>query len=122
MDAATAETRLRSMVAASEHPTLTDDQITELVDIAQARNWDLRSTAAEGWRWKAAKVAGAYTFADGDQRFNRSEMHAMCMTMAELFASKRAGTVRTPSAAVDEAVEQLTALGWHPAPLDLRSS
>lgn len=56
-------------------------------------SWDLDAAAAEGWRRKAAKVVASFDFTTGDQQFSRSQMHAMCLEMADRYARRGAGTL-----------------------------
>lgn len=104
MDPGLAEEQLRAMVAADSVPCLDDGQIWMLVQIAA--DSDLNAAAAEGWRWKAAAVAGEYGFSVDGQRFDRDQMHAMCLAMVDHYARRRFGTVRTrgPVAAAAENV------------------
>jgi hypothetical protein len=53
--------------------------------------YDLYAAAAEGWRWKAGKIADAFDFSTDQQSFDRSQKVAHCMKMAEYY-DKRAGT------------------------------
>lgn len=94
-----ARARLQSMTAWDAVPALTADEVEELLVIARRPDedgllpsddewtgtWDLRYGAAEGWRWKAAKTAGAYAFSSDGQSFSRSEMNAMCLEMARQY-------------------------------------
>jgi len=47
--------------------------------------WDLAAAAADGWEQKAAQVAHRFTFTADGQRFDRSQIHAMCLDMADRF-------------------------------------
>lgn len=47
--------------------------------------YDLNAAAAEGWRWKAAQVAGRYSFASDGQQFSRSEFIAHCFQMSSQY-------------------------------------
>ena len=50
--------------------------------------WNLRAAAAEGWRWKAAKVVAQYDVAaGGGTSFNRSQQYKHCIEMARTFGS-----------------------------------
>lgn len=92
--------RLSSMVAAESAPTLTlvevDDLLRgarradgdgyEIADVGWTPTWDLNAAAAEGWRRKAGKVAGEFTFnADGGS-FNRAEQYRACLDMAKSYS------------------------------------
>jgi hypothetical protein len=95
MTRAEALARLRAMTAADSAPTLTGEEIETLLAMNAladssgvapggtdyVETWDLNRAAAEGWRWKAAKVAGEFDFqADGAQ-YNRSQKLDMCNKM-----------------------------------------
>lgn len=92
MDPGLAEAQLRAMVAADNAPCLDDGQIWMLVQLAA--DSDLNAAAAEGWRWKAAAVAGEYGFSIDGQRFDRDQMHAMCLAMVGHYARRRSGSTR----------------------------
>lgn len=48
--------------------------------------WSLRAAASEGWRWKAAKVAGNFDVAaGGGTSFRRSQTYQHCMEMARRY-------------------------------------
>ncbi len=108
MDELTARALLEKMVAADAVPTLDADEVQQLLTRAQRTDsaglapsdsnwtptWDLNAAAAEGWRWKAGKVAGAYTFGDSGSTFNRSDMVKACMAMAKTYGSRGAGTIK----------------------------
>lgn len=108
MDLGEAELALTRMVAADQPPELDDFAVRDLALLAQARGWNLNAAAAEGWRWKAAKVAGEFGFSTDGNRFDRDQAHGMCMRMAQWYqqraaaasgASLSAVTVRSPTAA-----------------------
>ena len=44
--------------------------------------YDLYAAAAEGWRWKAGKIADAFDFSTDQQSFDRSQKVKHCMDMA----------------------------------------
>lgn len=61
-----------------------------------APTWDLASAAAAGWEQKAAQVAHRFTFSADGQRFDRSQVHAMCLDMADRYRRRGGvGTTRT---------------------------
>lgn len=62
--------------------------------------YDLYAAAAEGWRWKAGKVASEYNFATDSQRFDRAQQYAHCLEMAAAYArrGRRARSVALRSA------------------------
>ena len=57
--------------------------------------YDFNAMAAAGWEVKAALIANRFTFAADGQTFNRSQQHAMCLTMADRYRNRRSGTVST---------------------------
>lgn len=59
-----------------------------------APTYDLNAAAAEGWRWKAAKVVGEFDFGTDGQTFSRSQKQAGCLAMAERFAKRVTGSIR----------------------------
>ena len=90
-----ADTRLRRMTAAAESPALTDQEITDLLtlwarpdsagrlpgDTGWVPTYDLNGAAAEGWRWKAGKVAGNFNFAADGQTVSKAELIEHCLRM-----------------------------------------
>lgn len=107
MDEATAYDRLSAMVAKDSVPTLDDIQVSELLLMARRpdsdgllpsdENWtgtyDLNAAASEGWRWKAAKVAGNFGFSSDGQTFNREQVHRACLAMAASYGKRRVGSI-----------------------------
>jgi hypothetical protein len=63
-----------------------------------APTYDLNAAAAEGWRWKAARVAGEFDFATDQQTFDRTGKHKQCLAMAEHYAKRISGSVRVKGA------------------------
>lgn len=70
--------------------TVTADGVTytEVGAASWTPTWDLNAAAAEGWLWKAGKVAGSFSFSSDGQTFNRSEMHAMCLSQHDYYRKK----------------------------------
>ncbi len=107
MTAEEAQARLERMVAASEDPALSDDEVTDLLAMCKLvdadglapddEDWtptyDLSRGAAEGWRWKAAKAASRFGFSTDNQRFDRDQVARACLEMARSYARKIACTV-----------------------------
>lgn len=52
-------------------------------------SWNLDYAACLGWRVKAGKVAHRFDFAADGQKFDRSQLHAMCLEQATVYG--RAG-------------------------------
>lgn len=111
MDRATAKTRLINMVAADSRPVLSSgaapSDIESLLDLARrpdssgravnetgwvAENWDLNAAAAEGWRWKAARVAGDFSFSADGASYQKADVLANCLTMEQTYLAKINGT------------------------------
>lgn len=55
--------------------------------------YDLNAAAAEGWRWKAGKVAGAYNIGQDGSTLQRSDMHKQCLAMAAYYDERVGQTV-----------------------------
>ena len=102
MTEADAQVRLGYMTAASSEPTLDSSEIAELVamsrvidanglapsDAGWIPTFDLNRGAAEGWRWKAAKVVANFAFTSDGQTFNRQQVVEACERMAEQYRRK----------------------------------
>lgn len=54
--------------------------------------WDLAAAAAEGWTWKAGKVASNYDFRTDVSGFSRDQLLKHCLEMAKQY---RLGTIAT---------------------------
>ena len=107
MDEATARTRLTAMLGGDARPTLSDDEVTALLDSYRLAdsdgrapgdegwtgNWALNAAAAEGWRWKSAKVAGDFTFSADDASYNKGDVLANCERMVAQFAALDNGVI-----------------------------
>lgn len=107
MDKQTALARLKAMVAYDSAPTLSVDELDTLLTMYKTvdsaglapteddyvETWDLNRAAAEGWRWKAGKMAAAYDFQADGASYNRSQIVAMCEKMAAQYARKSAGSI-----------------------------
>ena len=102
-----ARARLERMVAASAVPALEPAEVDDLMLLA-ARNdsadmppgdpdwaptYALNAAAAEGWRWKAGKVAGAVTLGQDGSTINRSDMHKACIAQAAYYDAMKNDTV-----------------------------
>lgn len=111
MDQDRARSLLESMTAWDQVPALTAEQVDSLLilsqrsdlyglapgDTAWSPTWDLNIGAAEGWRWKAAAVSGSFDFVSDSQRFDRSQMASMCLTMSDRYRRRMLVSVRTGS-------------------------
>lgn len=108
MNEAEARARLEAMVAADEEPALSFQEIAALLamsklvdaygrapsDPAWEPTWDLNRGAAEGWRWKAAKLAARYDFDADGQSFQRSQAFEHCERMAEMYRRRIVSSAR----------------------------
>jgi hypothetical protein len=90
---------IRRKTAAATAPALTDDEITALVDLAERRDgtWNLNKAAAEGWRWKAGKVAGGFSFSADGVMVDKTSLLAQCERMVAMY-SRRVRSIRTDTA------------------------
>lgn len=123
MDRAAAKTRLSSMVAASSRPVLTDLQLEDLIDQGAVQDvtgnypsaatwtptWDLNVSAMEGWRWKAAQVAGDFTFSADGASFDKGAVLVQIERMVALYAAKCHGSTAV-KARTDSRLYDYTAL------------
>ncbi len=96
--------RLKAMTAADSTPVLSADELDLLLDMHRTADasgvapgatgwvgtWDLNRAACEGWKWKAAKVAGNFTFSADGATFNRSEILANCERMIAQYSRRSA--------------------------------
>ena len=102
MDKAVALARLRLLVAPDERPALSADDLDTILaahripdatglpvtDPAWVPSWDLDAAAAEAWSVKAARVAGDFTFSADDASYNKGEVMAKCLQMAEHYGQR----------------------------------
>jgi hypothetical protein len=79
---------LNRMCAADQTPALAADDLAALVAIANVGGgvYDLRRAAAEGWRWKAAKVAGAFNLSIDGGAINRGDLLGHCQQMVKMYS------------------------------------
>lgn len=101
-----ARDRLERMVAHDDEPPLSTDEIDDLLALARRADslgaapsddgwsptYDLNYAAAEGWRWKAGKVAGRYSAQVDGATFQRQQLFAHCLRMAEQYALRLVGS------------------------------
>lgn len=99
MTEAEVRARLESMLGGDAEPTLTGAEVDTLMVTARVPDafgrastdpaWDptyhLAPAAAEGWAWKAAKVAGNYHFTADGGSFHRDQVLEHCLKMAAHF-------------------------------------
>jgi hypothetical protein len=103
----TAKIRLRAMTQSIIEPTLTEDEITALLGMfaledasgnapnaaAWQYRYDFNGAAAEGWRWKAAKVSNQHTVVVDGQQFQPNQKFEACQQMASRYEKKRVFSV-----------------------------
>lgn len=91
--------RLRLHVQPTSEPTLSEQELSDLLAVhaladseGNAPNtegwvgtWDIRKAAYDGWLIKAGKVANDVTYRADDASYNQSEAYAHCLTMADRF-------------------------------------
>lgn len=74
--------------------TVTDGSVTWEIDTASPAAWsptfDIAAAAAEGWRMKAGLVSDRFRFADDGDTYDRDQIFAHCVRMAELYEKKAA--------------------------------
>jgi hypothetical protein len=111
MDETAARTRLASMTAWETAPVLTDDEQDALLEMAKRADrygrapdatgweatWDLNAAAAEGWGWKAAKVAHRFDFSLDQQSMKVSQPYDHCIARQAYYRARITGTLpQTP--------------------------
>ena len=96
---------LERAVQWEEAPALTEAEVDDLMLMAGSDDdgdtvytgAGLNAAASAGWAWKAGKVAADFTVALEDGvKFNRSEVHAMCMKHKADYGSGRSSVLGTP--------------------------
>lgn len=72
--------------------TVTDGGVTWEIDTASPAAWsptfDLAIAASEGWRVKAGLVSDRFRFADDGDTYDRDQVFAHCVRMAEQYEKK----------------------------------
>jgi hypothetical protein len=106
------------MVAATSRPVLSPDDLIALLDLHKVpdasgllvndagytETWDadsLNRAAAEGWRWKAGRVAGEFDFSADGGSFNKGEIMAKCLEMEAHYLARQVGTSQVAGADPD---------------------
>lgn len=112
MTEAEALARLTAMLSPDSDPTLTEAELELLLESnkvadqyglpptssAYTDTWNLRKAAAEGWRWKAGKVANRYDFSTDVHSQSRDQLFKHCLEMAKQFGGSL-GTIQAVSPA-----------------------
>lgn len=105
MDRAGALARLTEMVAADQRPVLSPESVGRLLDdfrvkdrdgnlvtdVGYVPTWNLNAAAAEGWRRKAALVAGDFSFTADDAHYTKGQVLANMERMVQMYAAKDVG-------------------------------
>lgn len=91
---AQAKATIARKTASSTAPILTDADLDELVKYAKRADggYNTNRAAAEGWRWKAARAAGGFTFTADGVQVDKSMLMAHCESMVKMYSR---GQVRT---------------------------
>lgn len=76
--------------------TVTDGSVvwTEAGVDAWVPSYNLDAAIAEGWRWKAGKVAADFNFITDGNRFERAQKYQQCIAQAEQYAGKAVESIR----------------------------
>lgn len=107
MERAAALEQLALMTAANSVPRLSAAALDTLLDACRladsaghapaSADWrgayDLNSAAAEGWRWKAAMTAAEFDFTADGATYNRAQVQAQCLKMAEHYRRRVVRTI-----------------------------
>jgi hypothetical protein len=104
--------RLIVLTMARSEPTLTETEITQLVEFSKREDqnrvppsdtdnwlptWLINGSVAMGWEMKAGKVAASVDVASGRQKISRSQMFTNFMAMADRWRRRSAQSIRLPS-------------------------
>jgi hypothetical protein len=105
----TAKDKLKKMIAWDTDPTVTDDEVDELLGqssvadslgnapsvVDWAPTYDLDSAAAAGWLIKAARAAALVEVDPPGSGLFTSKVFDNCRAMARLYSRKKAATLST---------------------------
>lgn len=103
--------KLRRMVDADGAPPLSREDLGDLLDDARqpdglgrrpgldgyVETFDLNRAAMEGWRRKAGRVAGHFTFTADNASYNKGEILAHMEAMVAQYAAKVHGSTSAPT-------------------------
>lgn len=109
MDRPTALERIKRMTAWDMRPALTEADLNALLDqfrtvdaegrlvgdSAWAGAYNLNAAAAEGWRWKAGRVAGDFSFSADGSRYDKAAVLENIAAMIRAYAAKDVGVAST---------------------------
>lgn len=99
MDVAVARARLERMLSWESDPALTSAEVDDLMLMIRepddagrlpdaagwAGAWNLNRGAAEGWLWKAGKVADRFDFGSDVNDFKRDQLHKHCLEQSKQY-------------------------------------
>lgn len=106
-----ARAQIELLLQPDAEPTLSTTEVSAIVDLSARSDsygrkptdagwnptYDAYAGAVVGWRIKAAKAAGSYTFKDDTLQLNREQVHAQCLKMAAEYAKMTVGTIPVES-------------------------
>jgi hypothetical protein len=101
----TAVALLGKMTAADQRPALSADELALLLDAVGVTDatvdpavWtgSLDAAAAEGWAWKAGKVAGDFNFSADDASYSKADVLKHCVDMRSEYLAKCGGSTGHP--------------------------
>lgn len=107
MDREVALATLGDRIAATSRPVVDSDHLGRLLDAWRMPDasgrladdpdwsgaWDLNGAAAQGWREKAAKVAGDFNFSADGSSYSKADVLAHCLEMETKYASRSHGVM-----------------------------
>ena len=119
-----ARARLERMIAPDMEPTLSTEDVDDLMEIAKrpdadgnlpssgdwAPTWNLDAAACAAWEVKAGRAAAGFRFSEDGQAFNREQIHTQCLAMARVYR-RGAGSVYVRADVVDNLVARPLPLG-----------
>ena len=96
------EADINTFAQSASFPTLEPAEVSRAAELARVADSVGRAPSAAGyvatynhnlaislaWQIKAAKVAGNFDFASGNQRFNRSQVYKQCKEQADSYRKK----------------------------------
>lgn len=102
-----ARERIARMTAAAYEPVLDEGELDDLIALAKRPDvddrdpeddgwvptWDLNFAAAEGWGYKAAKVAGDFDYTDDAGNYRRQQVFEMCAAREKHYRSRAIGSL-----------------------------
>jgi len=77
---------------------------TEAGSAPWSGRWALNMAAAEGWRWKAGKCAGRFSFSSEVNSFQRRQIHEMCLQMAAQYDKGGLSTIQVDAGSIFDPV------------------